>query len=203
MDRSTGLLHREPLEKWELARRVGPADLFPADLLLSPRSAEAWGRIGTTWYTTDIGTRSWSRQVSLLAIPFLALEEHSLAHFNLDPMLRAATLLADAGMNAIAWNGTSGAWRGLDADYELCEAITRDTEVPATTSTGVVQEVGQMGLHLGRASLPASGTSVGNWRLSRSFALPSSSRALSGTATPTLNHALPRWPRSSRSRHTG
>ncbi len=54
-----------------------------------------------------------------------------------------------------------------------------------------------MGLQSGRAREAAlarltsrrAATSVGNWRLSRSFALPSSSRALSGTATPTLNHA--------------
>ncbi len=70
-----------------------------------------------------------------IEVKSISLEEHSLAHFNLDPMLRAATLLADAGMDAIAWNGTSGAWRGLDTDYELCEAITRETGVPATTST--------------------------------------------------------------------
>jgi len=62
------------------------------------------------------------------------LKEESLAHFDLAP-LRAATLLADAGMDAIAWNGTSGAWRGLEADEALCAAIHQATGVPATTST--------------------------------------------------------------------
>ena len=50
-------------------------------------------------------------------------------------MLRAAFLLADAGVDVIAWNGTSGAWRGLDADSALCKAITDGTGVQATTST--------------------------------------------------------------------
>jgi maleate isomerase len=65
----------------------------------------------------------------------ISLEPDSLSHFDLDPMLRAASLLADAGMDAIAWNGTSGAWRGFDADERLCEAITHECGVPATTST--------------------------------------------------------------------
>ena len=31
--------------------------------------------------------------------------------------------------------GTSGAWQGLDADVQLCAAITARTGVPASTST--------------------------------------------------------------------
>ena len=38
-------------------------------------------------------------------------------------------------MDVIAWNGTSGGWRGLETDYALCEAITSRTGAQATTST--------------------------------------------------------------------
>jgi maleate isomerase len=70
-----------------------------------------------------------------IRVTSISLERESLSHFDLDPMLRAATLLADAGMDAIVWNGTSGAWRGFEADERLCEAIARECGVPATTST--------------------------------------------------------------------
>lgn len=65
----------------------------------------------------------------------ISLEPESLTHFDLQPMLRAAVLLADAGVDVIAWNGTSGAWRGLDADLTLCQAITDFSGVQAMTST--------------------------------------------------------------------
>jgi maleate isomerase len=50
-------------------------------------------------------------------------------------MLGAARLLADAGVDAIVWNGTSAAWLGFDADRELCELIEGATGIPASTST--------------------------------------------------------------------
>ena len=70
-----------------------------------------------------------------IEVKTISLEADSLSHFDLSPMLRAAELLADAEMDAIAWNGTSGAWRGLEHDEELCAAITQATGTPATTST--------------------------------------------------------------------
>jgi maleate isomerase len=70
-----------------------------------------------------------------IEVKTISLESDSLAHFDLDPMLRAAQLLADAEMDVIAWNGTAGAWRGIEHDLELCDAITRSVGVPATTAT--------------------------------------------------------------------
>jgi maleate isomerase len=55
--------------------------------------------------------------------------------FDLPPILAAAELLADAHVDSIVWSGTSGGWRGLDADRELCGEITSRTGIPATTST--------------------------------------------------------------------
>ena len=65
----------------------------------------------------------------------IALDEHSLNQFEREQMLSATRLLADARMDVMCWNGTSGAWKGLDADRAVCEALTRETGVPATTGT--------------------------------------------------------------------
>ena len=72
---------------------------------------------------------------SRVEVTTISLESESLAHFDLERMLQAALLLADAGMDVIAWNGTSGGWCGLETDYALCEAITSRTGAQATTST--------------------------------------------------------------------
>ncbi|MBI0579631.1 aspartate/glutamate racemase family protein [Neobacillus cucumis] len=64
----------------------------------------------------------------------ISLEQDSLSQFNMEPMLRAAELLAHAEVDVIAWNGTSGGWIGFDVDRKLCEAITERTGIPATTS---------------------------------------------------------------------
>ena len=65
----------------------------------------------------------------------ISLERDSLDQFELDEMLGAARLLADARPHLICWNGTSAAWKGLRADEAICEAIQRETGVPATTAT--------------------------------------------------------------------
>ncbi len=65
----------------------------------------------------------------------IALDDDALGQFDMEPLLQAARLLADARVDVIAWNGTSGGWMGFDADRRLCEAITAATGVPATTST--------------------------------------------------------------------
>ncbi|MFD0077482.1 GAF domain-containing protein [Streptomyces sp. NPDC127166] len=65
----------------------------------------------------------------------IALDGGSDAQFAPEPMLAAARQLADARVDVIAWNGTSGSWLGVDHDRELAAAITAETGVPATTST--------------------------------------------------------------------
>ena len=50
-------------------------------------------------------------------------------------MLPAAELLADAKVDAIAWNGTSASWLGIGRDESLCAAIAARTGIAATTST--------------------------------------------------------------------
>ena len=64
----------------------------------------------------------------------ISLEEEVIGQFNLEPMLAAAELLADAQVEAICWNGTSSGWLGLQADRNLCQKIQDRTSVPATSS---------------------------------------------------------------------
>jgi len=65
----------------------------------------------------------------------IALETAALHQFDASAMLPAADLLVDAKVDAIAWNGTSASWLGIDRDVSLCTEITERTGVPATTST--------------------------------------------------------------------
>jgi maleate isomerase len=62
----------------------------------------------------------------------ISLTAGALAQFESEPFMVAADLLADANMNAIAWNGTSAAWRGFHEDQQLCDAIQARFGVPAT-----------------------------------------------------------------------
>ena len=70
-----------------------------------------------------------------IGVTQISLDAKSQQQFELSNMLAAARLLADAGVDVIAWNGTSGAWRGVEADHAICDAITRELSVPATTGT--------------------------------------------------------------------
>jgi maleate isomerase len=70
-----------------------------------------------------------------LLVTKISLEPDSLDQFELDAMLAAARLLADAKVSAICWNGTSGAWKGVAADRAICDAIQHETGIPATSGT--------------------------------------------------------------------
>lgn len=65
----------------------------------------------------------------------ISLSEQALGQFESAPQLKAADLLSDARVDAIAWGGTSGGWVGIETDRELCRQITERTKVPSTTST--------------------------------------------------------------------
>jgi len=70
-----------------------------------------------------------------LRVTEIALDAPALGQFDPGHMLPAAELLADAKVDAIAWNGTSASWLGIERDTSLCAAITERTGIPATTST--------------------------------------------------------------------
>ncbi|MFZ3567049.1 maleate cis-trans isomerase family protein [Streptomyces sp. BH097] len=65
----------------------------------------------------------------------IALDTGSDAQFAPEPMLAAARQLADAKVDVLVWNGTSGSWLGIERDRALAAALTAETGIPATTST--------------------------------------------------------------------
>ncbi|OKH25382.1 maleate cis-trans isomerase family protein [Chroogloeocystis siderophila] len=71
----------------------------------------------------------------------ISLQEQALQQFDTTPLVEAAQLLADAKVNAIAWNGTSAGWLGFEADVQLCQQITGVTGIPATTSVLALLEI--------------------------------------------------------------
>ncbi len=71
------------------------------------------------------------------------MRQEALGQFEMEPMLAAADLLADAKVDAIAWNGTSAGWLGLDKDEALCAAIEARTGVPASSSVLALMEIMQ------------------------------------------------------------
>jgi len=71
----------------------------------------------------------------------ISLNEAALGQFEYEPMLEAASLLADAKVQVICWNGTSASWLGLDKDRDLGAAITDRTGIPATSSVLALAEI--------------------------------------------------------------
>lgn len=65
----------------------------------------------------------------------IALDDSANRQFDTAPMVAAAELFADARVDSIVWNGTSGSWLGIDHDRAICAAITERIGIPATTST--------------------------------------------------------------------
>lgn len=55
--------------------------------------------------------------------------------FGGEGMAQAARQLADAEVEVIMWNGSSGSWLGIQRDQELSAELARICGVPASTST--------------------------------------------------------------------
>jgi maleate isomerase len=71
----------------------------------------------------------------------ISLAAQALGQFQLEPMLAAAELLADARCHSICWNGTSAGWLGFERDRELCRAIEARTKVRACSSVLAIAEI--------------------------------------------------------------
>lgn len=71
----------------------------------------------------------------------ISLAGGALGQFDLEPMLGAAALLADARCHAICWNGTSAGWLGFERDRELCAAIEGRTGIAACSSVLALAEI--------------------------------------------------------------
>jgi maleate isomerase len=86
-------------------------------------------------YAMLAGVPGISAHFARFRVTEIALDVEALDQFDPSRMLPAADLLADAKVEAIAWNGTSASWLGIERDRSLCEAIGARTGKPATTST--------------------------------------------------------------------
>jgi maleate isomerase len=82
-----------------------------------------------------VGVPGISAHFSRFRVTEIALDTQALDQFDPSRMLPAADLLVDAKVDAMAWNGTSASWLGIEHDRSLCEAIGARTGKPATTST--------------------------------------------------------------------
>jgi maleate isomerase len=76
-----------------------------------------------------------------LRVTRIALDRASAEQFDTAPMQDAASLLADAHVHSLCWNGTSASWLGLGQDEAICAAITERTGVPATSASLATAEL--------------------------------------------------------------
>jgi len=60
----------------------------------------------------------------------IALDAHALDQFDPSQMLPAADLLADAKVDAVAWNGTSASWLGIERARAFVKPSLRAPESP-------------------------------------------------------------------------
>lgn len=82
-----------------------------------------------------------SAHFSRFPVTEISLGEKATGQFNIDKILEAAKLLADARVDVIGWSGTAASWLGFDTDEKLCARITEATGIPATTSVLALNEV--------------------------------------------------------------
>ena len=73
-----------------------------------------------------------------VSVTSVSLDEQSDAQFAEQPMIDAANLLIDAKVDVICWNGTSGGWRGLKEDADLCAAVSDAVNVPVTSASQAI-----------------------------------------------------------------
>lgn len=87
------------------------------------------------------GLEGVSAHFSRFRVVEISMRAEALGQFEMEPMLAAADLLADAKVDAIAWNGTSAGWLGFDRDEALCAAIEARTGIGASSSVLALREI--------------------------------------------------------------
>ena len=73
--------------------------------------------------------------------PVFGSSDHYETEYRWETMLDVAKLLSHAHPDIICWNGSRGTTLGFDADYTLCDRITKETGIAATTSIRALDEV--------------------------------------------------------------
>jgi maleate isomerase len=108
----------------------------------------------TTLISRELDDRV-SHHFTRVKVEAISLERRHTEQFGPAAMLPAAELLGDAAVDAIIWNGTSGAWTGADADRELCRLISERTGLPASTSTlAQLEVIAELGLERCGLAMP-------------------------------------------------
>lgn len=82
-----------------------------------------------------------SAHFSRFTVTEISTRQQSTDQFDLDIILGAAKLLADAKVDVICWSGTAASWLGESQDITLCDAIREETGIPATTSVLAINEL--------------------------------------------------------------
>ncbi len=78
---------------------------------------------------------SVSAHYARLRVTEISNDPKALAQFDMTPMLEAASMLADVRPKAMVWNGTSGGWRGIEADRRLAATIEAQFDLGVSTVT--------------------------------------------------------------------
>jgi len=89
-----------------LPRRMG---------MITPSSNTALEPI-TSGVTASLQRDLFTIHYSRVVVRVISLDPVSVVQFTRDVMVEAAELFADGLMDVVAWNGTSGAWRGIADD---------------------------------------------------------------------------------------
>jgi len=81
------------------------------------------------------GLSDVSLHFSRVRVTEITLDDSASHQFDSEPMSEAALLLGDAGVDVVAWAGTSGSWLGIGHDQDLARTLGLVAGAPATTST--------------------------------------------------------------------
>ena len=87
------------------------------------------------------GVANVSAHFARFRVTEISLTPVALDQFQLQPMLEAASLLADAKVDSVCWNGTSASWLGLDTDRSLCSLIKARTGIDATSAVLALEQI--------------------------------------------------------------
>lgn len=77
---------------------------------------------------------SVTSHVSRIGVVTIAADEASFGQFETKPFLDAASLLRDAEVDLILWNGTAASWLGFAWDARIVAAVEDHTGIPTTTA---------------------------------------------------------------------
>lgn len=92
-----------------------------------------------------------------IRVKTVGTDAESASQFSTEVFVEAARLLADAQVDAILWNGTSGMWTegGLEADKQLAKAMKDATSIPcSTTSIAIIEALNHLNIDMISIAVP-------------------------------------------------